>query len=130
MYLYCLETCIIIVAVTSNMWRVERFFITALLSTKWQSFVAHSNCRLLQQEFLFCQLLLQLPFPQFFARNHDEVCKKMTLYSLTNPPVKEPPMMLCHPVAKANQANIEFNKGIFAGQAAVANNSTHMYVYR
>lgn len=46
----------------------------------------------------------------------DEICHKVTLYSLTSPPQKEPPVVLCHPVGKrltaANNAAIEFNLGV------------------
>jgi hypothetical protein len=58
-----------------------------------------------------------------FAANDDEICKHMTLYSLTFHPQKEH-MILCHPtgktLAKQNQANIQFNAGVVAGQAASA----------
>ena len=65
-------------------------------------------------------IVVATPINAHIINRHDEICKEITLYSLTFPPGKAEHMILCHPVGKAlatiNIANIQFNAGQMAAQ--------------
>lgn len=67
--------------------------------------------------------MTQIGMPIHFI-NAKQVCERTTLYSLTSHPQAEH-FILCHPtgqdLVKANNANIEFNKGIIAHHNSTIN---------